>query len=49
MAVTSLDRIAIYLKQQIWIPYFFCYKTEFYSFQNKPKNLDPSYKMDLDL
>ena len=29
--------------------YFFGYKMEFFSFQNKPKNLDPSYKMDLDL
>ena len=29
------------------IPYFFCYKTEFFSFQNNPKDLDPSYKMDL--
>ena len=31
------------------VPYFFVYKTEFFSFQNNPKNLDPSYKMDLDL
>ena len=31
------------------ILYFFGYKTEFFSFQNNPKNLDPSYKMDLDL
>ena len=32
-------------------PYFFGFKTEFFfcSFQNNPKNLDPSYKMDLDL
>ena len=29
--------------------YFFGYKTKFFSFQNNPKNLDPSYKMDLDL
>ena len=29
--------------------YFFEYKTEFFSFQNNPKNLDLSYKMDLDL
>ena len=29
--------------------YFFGYNTEFFSFQNSPKNLDPSYKMDLDL
>ena len=32
-----------------YIPYFFGYKTDFFSFQNNPKNLDPSYKMDLDL
>ena len=31
------------------IPYFLGYKTELYSRQNSPKNLDPSYKMDLDL
>ena len=31
------------------LPYFFDYKTGFYSFLNSPKNLDPSYKMDLDL
>ena len=31
------------------IPYFFGYKTESFSFQNNSKNLDPSYKMDLDL
>ena len=30
------------------VPYFFGYK-EFLSFQNSPKDLDPSYKMDLDL
>ena len=28
---------------------FFDYKTEFFSFQNNPKDLDPSCKMDLDL
>ena len=31
------------------ILYFFGYKTGFFSFQNTPKNLDPSYKTDLDL
>ena len=31
------------------LPYFFDYKTEFFSFQNNPKDLDPSCKMDLDL
>ena len=30
------------------IPYFFGYKTEFFFFQNNPKDLDPSCKMDLD-
>ena len=31
------------------IPYFFDYKTEFFSFQNNPKDLDLSCKTDLDL
>ena len=31
------------------IPYFSAYKTEAFPFQNNPVNLDPSYKMDLDL
>ena len=31
------------------LPYFFDYKTEFFSFQNHSKDLDPSCKMDLDL
>ena len=30
-------------------PHFFDYKTEFFSFQNNPKNLDLSYKTVLDL
>ena len=29
--------------------YFFAYKTEFFCFQNNRKNIDPSYKTDLDL
>ena len=29
--------------------YFFGYKTELFSFQNNPRDLDPSYKTDLDL
>ena len=29
--------------------YFFSYKTSFFPFQNNPKNLDPSYKIDVDL
>ena len=36
-------------KNQNTVPYFFVYKTEFFSFQNNPKDLDSSYKMDLDL
>ena len=32
-----------------WLPYFFSYKTEVFSFQNNPKNLDPSFKTDSDL
>ena len=31
------------------LPYFFDYKTGVFSFQNNPKDLDPSCKMDLDL
>ena len=31
------------------LPYFFGYKTENFFFQNNPKNLDLSYKTDLDL
>ena len=31
------------------VPYFFGYKMRFYSFLNNRKDLDPSYKMDLDL
>ena len=31
------------------LPYFFGYKMQFFSFQNNPKDLDPSCKTDLDL
>ena len=31
------------------VPYFFGYKTDFFFFQNNPKNLDLSCKMALDL
>ena len=31
------------------IPYFLGYKTDFFSIQNNPKDLDPSYETDLDL
>ena len=42
----SLDLTFLFLKG---LPYVFAYKTVFFSFQNNPKNLDPSYQMDLDL
>ena len=29
------------------LPYFFGYKSDIFSLQNNPKNLDPSYKTDL--
>ena len=29
--------------------FLWLYKAEFFFLQNNPKNLDPSYKMDLDL
>ena len=31
------------------VAYFFSYQTVFFPFQDNFKNLDPSYKMDLDL
>ena len=34
---------------QFQLPYFLGYETVFFSFQDNPKDLDPSYKMDLDL
>ena len=34
---------------KLTLMYFSGYKTECFSFQNNPKNLDLSYKMDLDL
>ena len=39
----------VWLLSVFHVAYFFAYKTEFFFFQNNPKNLDPSYKMDLDL
>ena len=43
----------VYMSQAAYVYsrklYFFGYKTEFFSFQNNPKNLDLSYKTDLDL
>ena len=31
-----------------YFPYFFVYQTGFFPFENNPKNLDLSYKTDLD-
>ena len=31
------------------LPYFLGYKTDFFPSKNDPKDLDPSYKTDLDL
>ena len=38
-----------YIASKNTILYFLGYKTEFFSFQNNPKDLDPSCKTDLDL
>ena len=37
------------LENHLSVLYFFSYKTEFFPFRKNPKDLDPSYKMDLDL
>ena len=47
MYIYTLLKIYMYLNT--YVPYFLGYKTEFFSFQNNPKDLDPSYKTDLDL
>ena len=44
---TNLSAICHLLK--VHVPFFFGYKTELFSLQNKPKVLDLSCKMDLDL
>ena len=40
--------IAKYFFCRCDLPYFFSCKREVFSFQNNPKDLDPSCKMDLD-
>ena len=42
------SKVLFFVEFEQTLPYFFGYKTEFFSFQNDPKNLDPSSKMDLD-
>ena len=39
----------LHVYSKFLVPYFFGYKTGFFSFQNNPKVLDPSCKMDLEL
>ena len=34
--------VVVHLRQKNTLQYFFGYKTEFFSFQNNPKDLDPS-------
>ena len=45
----TLGLLFLSLHLRPMIPYFFDYKTELFSFQNNPKDLDPSCKTDLDL
>ena len=45
--LSSISRFILEVTRHL--PYFFSDKTELFSFKNNPKNLDPSYKMDLDL
>ena len=45
----NTNALTDYFFQPILLPYFLGYKTDFFSFQNNPKDLDPSYKTDLDL
>ena len=41
--------LGVCLSMDWLVPYFFGYKTEFFSFLNNPKDLDLSCKTDLDL
>ena len=52
ICVSDINKTRLTIKTAIEIlslPYFLGYKTDFFSFQNNPKDLDPSYKMNLDL
>ena len=48
--VISVNQILVFISLEIIrishvqfaLPYFFGYKTDFFSFQNNPKDLDPS-------
>ena len=43
------QHVFVWQNKEIHVPYFFGYKTGFFPFQNNPKDLDPSWKTDLDL
>ena len=43
------QKVYTFICLSVKIPYYLGYKMFFFSFQNNLKNLDPSYKMDLDL
>ena len=45
----QIFRINMVLVKHLGILYFFGYKMGFFSFPNNPKNLDLSYKADIDL
>ena len=45
----SSSIISFFYNSNTLLLYFLGYKTDFFSFQNNPKDLDPSYKTDLDL
>ena len=47
MQTVESEKLSIYLYN--YLPYFSAYRTEAFPFQNNSKNLDPSYKTDLDL
>ena len=42
------NKIGVSLHRVLQVPYFSAYKTEAFPFQSNPKNLDPSYKTDLE-
>ena len=48
LSVTSCENDA-FTAAEYKVPYFSCYKTEIFLLPKQSKNLDPSYKMDLDL
>ena len=48
----AMGRVFVLLamgRSETQVPYFFGYKMELLSFKNNPKDLDPSYQIDLDL